>query len=213
MYVICRTPFFHIRTSKSGPRMVCFVHFDLQMCFSLQRRAIFAHPNFKKWSEHGASCTFWLDNLFLATAACNFRHLFKKWSKTVSFLTFWLWNVFLATAACNFRHLFKKWSKTVSFLTFWLWNAFLATAACNFSFLLWTATSAPAALANLLFDLPDPRIMGKTQHFATLLKFRAPVSFYWLYFLLTLLSSDSTFFWFCFSALLFIFPYCRKLDF
>ena len=24
-----------------------FVHFDLQMCFSLQRRAIFPHPNFK----------------------------------------------------------------------------------------------------------------------------------------------------------------------
>ena len=33
--------FFHIATSKSGPRMLCFVHFDLQMCFSLQRRAIF----------------------------------------------------------------------------------------------------------------------------------------------------------------------------
>ena len=41
--------FFHIRTSKSGPRMVCFVHFNLQMCFSLQRRAILPHPNFKKW--------------------------------------------------------------------------------------------------------------------------------------------------------------------
>ena len=33
--------FFHIATSKSGPRMLCFVHFDFKMCFSLQRRAIF----------------------------------------------------------------------------------------------------------------------------------------------------------------------------
>ena len=30
---------------------MCFVHFDLQMCFSSQRRAIFRHLNVKKWSE------------------------------------------------------------------------------------------------------------------------------------------------------------------
>ena len=64
--------FFHIATSKSGPRMLCFVHFDLQMCFSLQRRAIFPHRNFKKWSENAVFCTFWLANVLLATAACNF---------------------------------------------------------------------------------------------------------------------------------------------
>ena len=33
--------FFDISTSKSGPRMVCFVHFHLEMCFAPQRRAIF----------------------------------------------------------------------------------------------------------------------------------------------------------------------------
>ena len=33
--------FFDIATSKSCPRMVCFVHFDLEMCFPPQRRAIF----------------------------------------------------------------------------------------------------------------------------------------------------------------------------
>ena len=33
--------FFDIATSKSGPTMVCFVHFDLEMCFAPQRRAIF----------------------------------------------------------------------------------------------------------------------------------------------------------------------------
>ena len=40
--------FFHVPASKSGPNMVCLVHFGLQMCFSLQRRAIFPHPNVKK---------------------------------------------------------------------------------------------------------------------------------------------------------------------
>ena len=33
--------FFDILTSKSGPYMVCFVHFDFEMCFAPQRRAIF----------------------------------------------------------------------------------------------------------------------------------------------------------------------------
>ena len=43
--------FFDISTSKSGPTMVCFVHFDLEMCFAPQRRAIFRHRNFQKCSE------------------------------------------------------------------------------------------------------------------------------------------------------------------
>ena len=33
--------FFNTSTSKIGPRMVCFVPFDLEMCFAPQRRAIF----------------------------------------------------------------------------------------------------------------------------------------------------------------------------
>ena len=33
--------FFDMSTSKSGPDLVCFVHFDLEMCFAPQRRAIF----------------------------------------------------------------------------------------------------------------------------------------------------------------------------
>ena len=50
--------FFDISTSKSGPSMVCFVHFDFEMCFAPQRRALFRHLNFQKWSEHGVFCTF-----------------------------------------------------------------------------------------------------------------------------------------------------------
>ena len=33
--------FFDISTSKSSPRIVCFVHFDFEMCFAPQQRAIF----------------------------------------------------------------------------------------------------------------------------------------------------------------------------
>ena len=33
--------FFDISTSKSGPNLVCFLHFDFEMCFAPQRRAIF----------------------------------------------------------------------------------------------------------------------------------------------------------------------------
>ena len=43
--------FFDIATSKSGPKLRCFVHFDLEMCFAPQRRALFRHLNFQKWSE------------------------------------------------------------------------------------------------------------------------------------------------------------------
>ena len=50
--------FFDISTSKSGPRMVCFVHFDFEMCFAPQPRALFRHLNFQKWSGAEMLCTF-----------------------------------------------------------------------------------------------------------------------------------------------------------
>ena len=64
--------FFDISTSKSGPELVCFVHFDLEMCFVPQRRALFRHLNFQKWSDIGVFCTFWLGNVLPATTACIF---------------------------------------------------------------------------------------------------------------------------------------------
>ena len=208
------------------------------MCFSPQRRAIFRHLNFKKWSEHAVFCTFWLENVLLATAACNFstselqkvrqntgilyiftwkcasRHsgvqfldivTFKSGPKLTCFVHFDFKMCFSPQRRAIFEHLnFKKCSETVSFLTFLLENVLLATAACNFWFLLWPHDSAPAALASLLFDSPDTRIIEKTQRFATSLTFGAgESSFFWLsrycvFFLLTLLhlltllSSDFT---------------------
>ena len=66
-----------------------------------------------------------------------------------------------------------------------------ATTACNFSSLIWPAGSAPAALASLLFDPPEPQIIGKAQCFATFLPFHASASSFFLYsFSSTLLSSN-----------------------
>ena len=64
--------FFDISTSKSGPDLVCFVHLDFEMCFAPQRRALFRHLNFQKWSGPGVFCTFRLRNVLRATTACNF---------------------------------------------------------------------------------------------------------------------------------------------
>ena len=84
--------FFDISTSKSGPTMVCFARCDLEMCFAPQRRALFRHLNFQKWSDNGAFCTFWLGNVLRATTACNFfiSHL-ASWLRTRRFSepTFW----------------------------------------------------------------------------------------------------------------------------
>ena len=50
----------------------CFVHFDLEMCFAPQRRALFRHRNFQKSSDAEVFCTFWLGNVLRATTACTF---------------------------------------------------------------------------------------------------------------------------------------------
>ena len=67
--------FFDISTSKSGPNLVCFVHFDFEMCFAPQRRPFFRHRNFQKWSKHVVLCTFWLGDVLRTTTECNFSSL------------------------------------------------------------------------------------------------------------------------------------------
>ena len=192
---------YNFRTSKSGANMLCFVHFDLEMCFAPQRRALFQHPNLQKWREHVVFCTFWLGNVLRATTACTFStsqlpkvvrtwcalyiltskcasrhkgvHFFnistsKSGPRMVCFVHFDFKMCFAPLRRALFRHLnFQKWSDHGVFCTFWLGNVLRATTACNFSSLIWPAGSAPAALASLLFDPPEPQIIGKTQCFAT----------------------------------------------
>ena len=68
-----RRALFDILTSKSGPELLCFVHFHFEMCFAPQRRAFFRHLNFQKWSEPVVRfVTFSLGNVLRATTACTF---------------------------------------------------------------------------------------------------------------------------------------------
>ena len=161
------------------------------MCFSLQRRAIFRHRNFKKRSAHDSFLAFWLENVLLATAACNFStSQLQKVVRPRQFFSILTWK-------CASRY---------SGVRFFL---------CPLQSYLRTRRFSEVTFRPSRHTKP-----WKTQHFATSLTFRAIVaSFYWLsrnciFFLLTLLlfsafsSSDS-------ATLLCFFncPYCRKLDF
>ena len=64
--------FFDMSTSKNGPRPWVFNTFDFEMCFTPQRRALFQHLHFQKWSQNCVLCTCWLGNVLRATTACNF---------------------------------------------------------------------------------------------------------------------------------------------
>ena len=90
--------FFDIWTSKSGPRMVCFVHFGFEMCFAPQRCALFRHLNFQKWSENVVFCTFWLRNVLRATTACTFST--SELPKVVQELCV----LYILTSKCASRH-------------------------------------------------------------------------------------------------------------
>ena len=156
------------------------------MCFSPQRRAIFRHLNFKKWSRTVSFLTCSLPNVPFATAAC----IFSTSARTKVVQTDVMFCNIL-TSKCTFRHsgiqFFDIWTSKSApgpsvFVTFSLPNVLFATAACNFWFIRWPPDSAPAALTGLLFDWPDTRIIEKTQHFATSLTFGADVSSFFLTF-------------------------------
>ena len=208
--------FLDISTSKSAPRPPVFNTCYFQMCFAPQRRTLFRHRNFQKWSEPLVFLTFWLRNVLRATTVCTFStsQLPKVVRTAGVFNTFYFQMCFAPQRRALFRHRnFQKWSDNGVFCTFWLGNVLRATTACNCSSPIWPAGSAPAALASLLFDPPEPQIIGKTQWIATFLPFHASPSSFFLLFLFY-----SSLFWSFSSlclcpALLFICPYCRKFDF
>ena len=62
----------------------CFCHFDFEMCFAPQRRALFPRSNLQKWSEHVVRFTFWLRHVLRATRPCTFStsqlpKVFRTW--------------------------------------------------------------------------------------------------------------------------------------
>ena len=65
--------FFDSSTSKSGPRMVCFAHIDLEMCFAPQRRALFRHLNFQSGPTLLCFVHFHLDMCFASQRRATFH--------------------------------------------------------------------------------------------------------------------------------------------
>ena len=140
-------------TFKSGPNMVCFVHFDFETCFAPQWRALFRLLNLQKCSDLGVLCKFLLWHVLRATTACNF------WTSQLP-------------------KVLRAWGVW----PFWL--LLRATMARNFSCLIWPDGPASAALASLLFKLPEPQNIEKTQCFVT---------FFWFFLFSDLLLLFSSF--------------------
>ena len=155
--------FFDISTAKSGPTMVCFVHFDFEMCFTPQRRALFRHLNFQKWSDAEVFCTFWLRNVLHATTAYTFST--AQLPKVVR-----TWCVlYILTWKCASRHNGVQFF--ISHLASWLRTR-------RFSEPTFRPSGAPNHWKNTVF------------RFATFLPFRASASsFFLLFFLLIFLFS------------------------
>ena len=127
------------------------------MCFAPQRRPLFRHLNFQKCSDTEVFCTFWLGNVLRATTACTFSSSqFPKVDWGHHFFTLLTWK-------CASRH-----------------------NGVNFSCLISPDGSAPAALASLLFDPPEPQIIGKNTMFCDYSTFSRTCIFFPL-----TLSSDS----------------------
>ena len=161
--------FFDMATSKSGPKLRCFVHFDLEMCFAPQRRALFRHLNFQKWSEPLVFLTFWLRKVLCATTACTFST--SQLPKVVR-----TWDAFsFFTCKCASRHNGVQFF--ISHLASWLRTR-------RFS----EPTFRPSGATH----------HWKTECFATFLPFRAPGSSFFSDFLFfdllssCLLFSDSS---------------------
>ena len=86
------------KTSKSGSNIeIFFSHYDFEICFAPQPRALFRHLNFQKCSNNGALCTFDFKMRFAPQRRALFRQLnVQKWSvRTCRVFT-------ILTTACTF---------------------------------------------------------------------------------------------------------------
>ena len=173
------------------------------MRFSPQPRAIFRHLSFKKWSEHAMFCTFWLANAVRATAMCVF--FASETFKIGPSMRCSVQKMRFAPQRRAFWHLnFTNWPEPEAVSTFDLKMRF--AQQCHFSFLCWTAASAPAALARLLFEHQEPRSMKKrsdSKHLARVYLLSSDFTRVLIFFLLTRLL------YLAFQLSI----YCRKLDF
>ena len=132
-----------------------------------------------------------------ATTPCTFSSSqLPKLLRTPQFFnTFYFQMCFAPQRRALFQHLnFQKWSDPEVFCTFSLRNPLRATTACNFSSLISPDVSAPAALASLLFNPPEPQKPRKNTVFRDFPTFSRTCIFFLLIFsLLTLLPAELLF--------------------
>ena len=81
------------------------------MCISPQRRAFFRHQNFQKCSRNAVFCTFSLQNVHFATAACIFST--SELPKVLSECGV----LYIFTSECTFRH------RGVPFFDIWTYKS------------------------------------------------------------------------------------------
>ena len=84
------------------------------MRFAPQRRALFRHLNFQKWSDAEVLCTFWLRNVLRATMACTFST-----SQLPKVVRSWC-ALYILTSKCASRHNGVQFF--ISHLAKWLHN-------------------------------------------------------------------------------------------
>ena len=182
--------FLDIRTSKSAPNLMCFVHFDFKCAFRHSGvQFLNEHQNFRMCKK----CFEPERVLYILTSKCAFRH------SGVQFFDIW-------TSKSGPKH------DGVLYI-FTCQNVLFATAACNFWFLLW-----PPDLRTRRFNRPTFRLTRHTNHWKNT-AFR-DFSNIWrgcIFFLLTfaLLHLLVWLTWlYCWAMhLLFNCPYCRKFLF
>ena len=90
--------FFDMSTSKSAPMLVCFVRFYFETCLAPQRRALFRHLNFQKWSGPGVFCACSLRNELRATTVRTFST-----SQLPKVVRTWC-ALYILTSTCASRH-------------------------------------------------------------------------------------------------------------
>ena len=133
------------------------------MCFAPQRRAIFPDRNCKNGSDHEVFCTFWLENVLRATAACHFcRSQLQKWLRHCGVLRIFIYK-------CASRH-----SGVPFFIS--LLNSYLRTR--RFSEATFRTSGATNHWKNTAIrDVPN---ISRTCTFFLLIQLACWSSFYWL---------------------------------
>ena len=181
-------------TTSERPKVVrswcALLHFDFEMCFAPQRRALFRHLHFQKWSGAGVFWKFWLGSVLRATTACTFST-----SQLPKVVRSWC-ALYILTLKCASRHngmhffdiATSKVLRTCGALYILTWKC--ASRHNGVQFFI----SHPARwLRTRRFSEPTSRPSG--QCFATFLPSRAPASsFFWLSLLWSSLFCSSLFY-------------------